>query len=266
MASEQNFGAKIDRDSITLSGPQDEQQEFLQSLVTNDVTRASSDTLVYAALLTPQGKYLSDFFIRRTSEGDFALDVASAQAEALTKRLTMYKLRRPITLTRTAHPVAVIWGEQQPDNALPDPRDPALGWRVYSDADAALANSQSGDYDLHRLQLAVPESETDLIANDTYILEAGFERMNGVDFKKGCYVGQEIVARMKHKTELRKGYVLVSVSGSATPGEVIKAQDDRPAGVLYSNRDNVGLALLRHERAKDAHSLTAADAKISKPN
>ena len=265
MASEQNFGAKIDRNSIALGGPQEEQKEFLQSLVTNDVERATSETLVYAALLTPQGKYLSDFFIRRTAEGDYTLDVAPAQAEALTKRLTMYKLRRPITLTQEDHPVAAIWGEHPPANALPDPRDPALGWRVYSEADAALADAQAGDYDLHRLRLAVPESETDLIANDTYILEAGFERMNGVDFKKGCYVGQEIVARMKHKTELRKGYALVPVSGTAPSGEVIKTNDDKPAGVLYSNRDNIGLALLRLDRAKSATSLTAANAIVGKP-
>ncbi len=266
MASEQNFGAKIERDSITLGGPQDEQLEFLQSLVTNDVARATNDALVYAALLTPQGKYLSDFFIRRTVEGDYALDVAPVQAESLTKRLTMYKLRRPVTLTRDSHAVAVVWGDHQPEGALPDPRDPALGWRVYSGADTALTDTQPGDYDLHRLRLAVPESETDLIANDTYILEAGFERMSGVDFKKGCYVGQEIVARMKHKTELRKGYALVSVSGSASPGEVIKTEDDKPAGVLYSNRDNIGLALLRTDRAEKAASLTAAEASISKPN
>ncbi len=266
MASEQNFGAKIDRDSITLGGPQEEQLEFLQSLVTNDVARATADCLVYAALLTPQGKYLSDFFIRRTADGDYALDVAPMQAEALTKRLSMYKLRRPVTLTHEPHPIAAIWGEDQPPNALPDPRDPALGWRVYIDPDSALAGTEPGDYDLHRLRLAVPESETDLIANDTYILEAGFERMDGVDFKKGCYVGQEIVARMKHKTELRKGYALVSVTGSADPGEIIKTDEDKPAGVLYSNRDQIGLALLRLDRAEKATSLTAANASIGKPS
>ena len=262
MASEQNFGAKIDRASITFGGPQEEQKEFLQSLVTNDVERATSDTLVYAALLTPQGKYLSDFFVRRTSDGDFVLDVAPAQAEALTKRLTMYKLRRPITLTREDRSVAVIWGGKQPTSALPDPRDSGLGWRVYDDPDSALSDTQPGDYDLHRLRLGVPESDADLIANDTYILEADFERMSGVDFKKGCYVGQEIVARMKHKTELRKGYAVVSVAGSATPGEVIKTEEEKPAGVLYSNRDNIGLALLRLDRARNAATLTAEGATI----
>jgi len=266
MASEQNFGEKINRVSITLGGPAEEQEDFLQSLVTNDVSRAGKDTLVYAALLTPQGKYLSDFFIRRTDENDFTLDVAPTQAEALTKRLSMYQLRRPITLTQTNHPITVLWGGTAPTNALVDPRDPGLGWRIYTDPDAALSQAQIGDYDLHRLRLAIPESVADLIANDTYILEAGFERMNGVDFKKGCYVGQEIVARMKHKTELRKSYTLVSVSGQAQPGEAIKTEENKPAGVLYSNRDNIGLALLHLDRAKKANSLSAADANVTAPS
>lgn len=262
MASEQTFGALIERESIVLGGPEDEQREFLQSLVTNDVAKASTDTLIYSALLTPQGKYLSDFFVRRTAEGNYALDAAPAQADALAKRLTMYKLRRPVTLDRQSAPVAVIWGGDAPEGGLPDPRDPALGWRVYDDPAAALSNAGAGDYDLHRLKLSVPESDADLIPNDTYILEAGFERMNGVDFKKGCYVGQEIVARMKHKTELRKKYALVSVSDDVSQGEPIKTSENKPAGVIFSSRDGIGLALLRLDRVNSAQSLTAGSAKI----
>jgi folate-binding protein YgfZ len=262
MASEQTFGAQINREIIALSGPEEEQRDFLQSLVTNDVTKAGADTLVYAALLTPQGKYLSDFFIRKTASGDYSLDVAPAQAEALTKRLTMYKLRRPITLTREHASVAAVWGGEAPAQGFPDPRDPALGWRVYDDPAAALANANPSDYDLHRLKLSIPESDADLIANDTYILEAGFERMAGVDFKKGCYVGQEIIARMKHKTELRKGYALVSVSDAIPLGEPIKTIEEKPAGVVFSNRDGIGLALLRLDRVKSAETLTAGNATV----
>jgi len=262
MASEQTFGELIERETLLLEGPQDEQLDFLQSLVTNDVEAATSEKLIYAALLTPQGKYLSDFLIRRTAAGDYALDVAPAQAEALVKRLTMYKLRRPITIKREVARVAVVWGGEAPVNGLIDPRDPKLGWRVYDNPDAAAALTETGDYDLHRLKLAVPESDKDLIANDTYILEAGFERMNGVDFKKGCYVGQEIVARMKHKTELRKGYALVSVSGEVPTGEPIKTSENKPAGVIYSTRDGLGLALVRFDRVKDGNSLTSADQKV----
>ena len=262
MASGQVYGTKIDRSAIVFSGPQEEQSDFLQSLVSNDVTRAGPDRLVYAALLTPQGKYLSDFFIRLSPEGDFILDVAPDQADALSKRLTMYKLRRPITLESRPAPVAVLWGGDAPEDGLTDPRHPNLGWRVYEGHDTALSGTETGDYDLHRLKLAIPQSGTDLIPNDTYILEAGFEAMNGVDFKKGCYVGQEIVSRMKHKTELRKGYVPVTVSSSVTAGETIITEEGKPAGTLYSNRDAHGLALIRYDRAAKAERLTAGTATV----
>ncbi len=263
MASEQTFGAIIQRESIIFEGPIEEQKEFLQSLVTNDVMAATAETLIYAALLTPQGKYLSDFFIRLDAEGNFVLDVAPSQAEALIKRLTMYKLRRPITIIREESKVAVIWGDSAPTNGLIDPRDHKLGWRVYDDVETAMASVESGDYDFHRLELAIPESEVDLIPNDTYILEAGFEKMKGVDFKKGCYVGQEIVARMKHKTELRKGYVLVAVSGTASSGEQILTSENKPAGTLYSTKNGIGLALLRFDRVKDNQSLRSSDTNVS---
>ena len=265
MASEQTSGAQIHRESIIFSGPENEQLDFLQSLVTNDVSKATGQSLVYAALLTPQGKYLSDFFIRKAPDGNFILDVAPAQADALAKRLTMYKLRRPVTLTRESAPVTVLWGggANAPEQGLRDPRDPDMGWRIYDGDGSSMAGVSEGDYDLHRLKLGVPEADTDLIANDTYILEAGFERMNGVDFKKGCYVGQEIVARMKHKTELRKKYARVAVSGSAEPGAVIQTEDNKPAGVLYSARDGIGLALIRTDRAEKAALLMAGAAMVS---
>lgn len=256
------YGARLDREGIALSGPVDEQADFLQSLVTNDIGPASPDDLVYAALLTPQGKYLSDFFIFRDGDGNYVLDVAAGQGEALEKRLTMYRLRRPVDLTRTPLPAAAFWGGEMP-GALPDPRDSALGSRLYGEAvEVAIIMATAGDYDLHRLKLGVPESGTDLIPNDTYILEAGFERLNGVDFKKGCYIGQEIVARMKHKTDLRKQYRIVTVEGVADPDSPIVTEDGKPAGRLYSVRDGVGLALVRLERAKTAESLRTETAKI----
>ncbi len=263
MASQQTFGAIIQRESVIFDGPQEEQKEFLQSLVTNDVAAATADTLIYAALLTPQGKYLSDFFVRLDAKDNFVLDVVPSQAEALVKRLAMYKLRRPIRITREPLTVAVIWGEDIPKSGLIDPRDPKLGWRVYDDAETIIASVESSDYDFHRLKLAIPESETDLIPNDTYILEAGFEKMNGVDFKKGCYVGQEIVARMKHKTELRKGYVLVSVSGTTQPGEQILTSEKKPVGTLHSTKNGVGLAFIRFDKVKNLKLFNASGGTIN---
>ena len=245
-----------ERSIVALSGDGDEQLDFLQSLVTNDVSRAAPDTLVYAALLTPQGKYLSDFLVWRTDAGDFRLDVATSLSADLVKRLTMYRLRRPIAIDHEQRDVTAVWGSD-PGIGLHDPRHPDLGWRIY---DGTSIEAAPGDYDLHRLALGVPESAIDLVVNDTYVLEAGFERMAGVDFRKGCYVGQEIVARMKHKTELRKGLVPVRLSGNAPVGTVLMSDDGKPAGTLYSNRDGVGIAHLRFDRAKNP--LTDAENKI----
>lgn len=234
------------RSIVSLSGEAGEQEEFLQSLVTNDVTRAGPDTLVYAALLTPQGKYLADFLIWRDGEGNFHLDTASALATDLAKRLTMYRLRRPVQITQNPTTVTAFWGADSAPG-LRDPRHPALGWRSYGPV--AEKGGEAGDYDLHRLRLGIPESGTDLVVGETYILEALYEALHGVDFRKGCYVGQEIVARMKFKTELRKGLAPVTVTGAAPAGTALLTPDGKPAGTLYSNRNGHGLAHLRFDRA-----------------
>jgi len=250
------FGETLSgRSIVSLSGDADEQLDFLQSLVTNDMARAAPDRLVYAALLTPQGKYLVDFLVWRDAAGDFRLDVASALAADLVKRLTMYRLRRPVQIASEVATVTALWGAT-PETGLRDPRHDALGWRVYD----GEADHQSGDYDLHRLTLGIPESGTDLIVNDSYILEAGFEPLHGVDFRKGCYVGQEINARMKFKTELRKGLRRVAVTGTAPPGTALLSADGKPAGTLYSNRDGHGLAHLRFDRAVEG--MADADAQV----
>lgn len=246
--------ARLARNVIALDGDAAEQGDFLQSLLTNDITKARADHLVYAALQTPQGKFLADMLVGLDPAGNYRLDVAAELAADVLKRLTMYRLRRPITLAKLEMPVFAVWGEgTPPQGAARDPRNDALGWRFYN----AEPSSAPGDYDLHRLQLGIPEAPADLIPNDTFLLEAGFEALHGVDFKKGCYVGQEIVARMKHKTTLRKGYRPVAVIGSAKPGTAITNAEGRDAGTLYSNRDGFGIALIRQDRAEGA--LAAGD-------
>jgi len=181
-------------------------RSFLQNLVTNDVDWIDAGP-VWAALLTPQGKYLVDFFM--VAKGDAVLlDVDAAYAASLAQRLSMYRLRADVTVEETEITVANGDGPP-PEGAFADPRDAELGWRAY--------DGRAGTHDLTeaRVRLVVPETGVELVANDTYPLEAGFERLNGVDFRKGCYVGQEVTARMKHKTELRKGFVGVEVEGAA---------------------------------------------------
>ena len=243
---------------------------FLQGLVTNDVTRLAPGRAVYAALLSPQGKYLFDFLLVEAGDGAVLVDVAADRAAALLQRLSLYKLRRAVTVTAAEGlGVALVWGEAPATAALavPDPRDPALGWRLYA-ADPLAALAEAGatpatfaDYDTLRLTRAVPETGTDLVPDETYILEAGFERLHGVDFRKGCYVGQEVTARMHHKTELRKGLLPVRVEGTPPPpGTPVLMADGRAAGTLHSAIDGLGLAHLRFDRLDGP--LMAGEARV----
>lgn len=225
---------------------------FLQSLVTNDVTRADTG-LVYAALLTPQGKYIADFFIYAYSDR-LILDVDAAIAPALLTRLQMYRLRADVELSLSD--TLVSRRASKFDGALADPRHPAMGWRGYGPTDV----SDDTNWDLARVAHVIPETGIELTP-ETYILEAGFERLNGIDFRKGCYVGQEIAARMKHKTDLKKGLAQVTVDGFAEPGTPITA-GNKPAGTLLTRSANQAIAYLRFDRASG--NMLAGTAKITR--
>ena len=214
--------------------------DFLQGLITNDVTKADGG-IIYAALLTPQGKFVADFFVIGEAER-LLIDVAASHMQVLGQRLTMYRLRAAVEITLTDLTVSRGTGEM-PAGAYPDPRDPALGWRFYGDEDI----SDETDWDSIRVAHLVPATGVEL-TDDTYVLEAGFERLHGVDFKKGCFVGQEIVARMKHKTTLRKGLARVKLAGAAQPGDPITA-DGKPVGQLHTISGIEAIAYLRFDRA-----------------
>jgi folate-binding protein YgfZ len=221
----------------------EDRAEFLQGLVTNDVRRAQ-EGLVYAALLTPQGKYLADFFLHER-DGAILIDVAEGLADSLLKRLQLYRLRARVAFGQS--PLNVLRGTgPAPGGAMADPRHPSLGWRLYAGEHGSAPET---DWDAIRVAACVPESGIELIPEESYILECGFERLNGVDFRKGCYVGQEVTARMKHKTELRKGLVTVEVEGSAPSGTAILS-GGRPAGTLYTQSGGHGIAHLRFDRAE----------------
>lgn len=227
--------------------------EFLQGLITNDMARLK-DGLLYAALLTPQGKFLTDFFLFEHG-GTITLDAPSATADDLARRLTMYRLRADVQIT--ASPLNVKRGTgPAPQNALPDPRHTALGWRLYG----SETGSDATNWDAIRVAHCIPETGVELIPNETYILEAGFEALNGVDFRKGCYVGQEIIARMKHKTTLKKGFVTVGITGTAPTGTPITS-NGKPAGTLFTQSGDQAIAYLRFNRANG--DLNADDATIT---
>jgi folate-binding protein YgfZ len=226
--------------------------DFLQNLVTNDVSRLS-EGLVWAALLTPQGKYLCDFFLV-PGEDAILLDVAEPLANMLVQRLSMYKLRAKVAIEPTDIEVSQGAGAA-PEGAFADPRSAALGWRAYDGRASGTA-----DWDALRVAHGVPESGIELIPNESFPLEVGFERFHGVDFRKGCYVGQEVTARMKHKTELRKGLRRVVVEGSAPVGTEIVAEDGKPAGTLFTQAGAEGLAYLRFDRAQG--EMRAGEARL----
>jgi len=242
----------IPRRIVLLTGRDTE--PFLQGLITNDIA-GLDDGLVYTALLTPQGKYIADFFLARHGDG-VLLDVAEPLADALVKRLSMYKLRADVTIGEAGLNLQRGTGAA-PDGALADPRHPDLGWRAYSDAPAS---DDGSDWDAIRVAHIIPETGIELTP-DTFILEAGFEALHGVDFRKGCYVGQEVTARMKHKTELRKGLRRVAITGEAEVGTEITA-NGKAAGTLFTRAGDQAIAYLRLDRATGAMQAGEADVHL----
>lgn len=216
---------------------------FLQGLVSNDLRPLETGPgLVWCALLTPQGKYLADFFVARLADGRLLIDIAETLAPDTLRRLTMYRLRADVKITPTS--LCTLRGlGPPPKGAFTDPRHPVLGFRFWSETPG---NPPSIDWDAIRVDHLIPESGIELCPDETYILEAGFERLHGVDFRKGCYVGQEVTARMKHKTDLRRGLVRLAADAVVPVGTEILA-DGKPVGKLFTQSHGFGIALMRVE-------------------
>ena len=239
-----------DRKVFCLSGR--DTKNFLQDLITNHIAKAE-DGLSYAALLGPQGKFLFDFFLF-TKDDDIFLDCAADQADALNQRLMTYRLRRSVDITPTD--LIVTCGlETGPDGAMADPRNPEMGWRYYG----AAIDAETVDWAARRIRLGIPETGYELLA-DSYILEMRFEALNGVDFRKGCYIGQEITARMKHKTQLRKGLARASLS-KEVPLHTPITSEGKEIGFVCSQAAGQALIYLRFEKA--AGALNAGDAVLN---
>ncbi len=185
---------------LRLSG--DDPRGFLQGLVTNDTAALAPDQPLWAGLLTPQGKALFDFVM--WADGDTVLlDCEAAQADALARRLSLYRLRRAVTIERTA--LAVHWS-RDPGHGVPDPRLAALGWRWLGEA-----GEPSGNWLAHRLSLGVTEGVAELGQDKTLWLEANARELGGVSFTKGCYVGQENTARMHHRAKVNRRLVVAPI-------------------------------------------------------
>lgn len=237
-----------DRTILSLTGS--DRVSFLQGLVSNDVSKLNGG-IAYAALLTPQGKYLADFFVVDRGD-DLLIDVAAPLAPMLFQRLSMYKLRSDVAIAETDLRVKRGVGPAL-DGAHADPRHAGLGWRLYGDE-----QGEAADFDALRVEHIVPETGIELTP-DAFILEQGFERLNGVDFRKGCYVGQEVTARMKHKTELRKGIARVRIEGTAQTGDTILS-GEKEVGTLQTVSGDRAIAYLRFDRVGD--EMTVGQARV----
>ncbi len=247
-----------DRSVLQVLG--EDRAAFLQGLLSNDAETLSDGTGRYAALLSPQGKIQFDMFVIRAG-GALYLDVSSRLAADLLKRLGFYKLRAKVTLSDATDQfqVAAIWGGgvgAVGGGALATYRDPRLhelGWRAIVPRDALVtANATAEDYDGMRIGLAIPDGGRDFVYGDTFPHDAGLDLLHGVDFKKGCYVGQEVVSRMQHRGTARTRVLAVEGSGPLPEGGCDLLDDGFPVGRLGSVRGVRGIALARVDRVRNA--------------
>ena len=281
-----SFVVLEDRGILAVSGP--DRAGFLQGLVSNDVEKIAADRAIYAALLTAQGKYLHDFIMVAAGEAIW-LDAEAGRLADLRRRLSMYRLRAKVTLDELPDlALAAVFGDgvcgvldlpEQPGAARPfaggvalvDPRLMALGARVILPREeiretliaAGIAEADFAAYDRHRLALGIPDGSRDLIVEKSILLESGFDELNGVDWQKGCYIGQELTARTKYRGLIKKRLFPVRIDGPAPASGTILSLDGKEAGEMRSSRDGTGLALLRRDAVVEGQPLAAEGATLT---
>jgi tRNA-modifying protein YgfZ len=255
-----------DRGVVKVSG--NDARDFLNGLVTTDVTLLRPGLGRFGALLTPQGKITTDFLITEAPSGHgggFLIDCPRVLAQGLTDKLGFYKLRAKVVVENLSDSLGVLaaWDGDlalKTDLAFADPRSPALGWRILVPEELAqkaadLIGAEMVDstgYDAHRIASGVPRGGLDFIYGDAFPHETNMDRLHGVDFDKGCYVGQEVVSRMQHRGTARTRTVRIILDGPAPePGAAILA-GDKPVGTMGSAAGRNGLALIRIDRVADA--------------
>ena len=228
-------------------------RHFLQGLISNDVERLEPGAIRFAALLTPQGRLLFDMFVIGGDDG-CRLDVQTAQRDALVQRLLIYRLRAKVEIAAADARICALWGDgPAAPGWTPDPRLPQLGWRgIDLDPPAGAEITDETAYGAHRLMLGAPDPGRDCQPDKTYPIEANFDLLNGIDFKKGCYVGQETTSRMKRRGGIRSRMLPILFDGPAPlAGTEVMAGPLR-AGEALSGQDGRAMALLRLDRIKDA--------------
>jgi folate-binding protein YgfZ len=274
-----------DRAILAVGGP--DRRAFLQGLISNDVDKVAPARAGYAALLTAQGRYLHDFMIAEDG-GALLLDAERERIGDLKRRLAVYRLRSKVTLDeRPEVVVAAVFGAAalvsldlpaEPGAArafagglaFVDPRLSALGARCFLGRDGAAAvlaaagctAAPFADYDRLRLCLGVPDGSRDLVPEKSLLLESGFDELHGVDWNKGCYIGQELTARTKYRGLVKRRLIPVLIEGPVPAPGTLTTIDGREAGEMRSSRDGRGLALLRIDAALDQRPLSAGESVI----
>ena len=255
-----------DRGVVKVAG--DDARGFLNGLVTNDIAKVAPGKPRFAALLTPQGKIIVDFIVAEAPGNDgggFFLDCPRALASALVEKLNFYKLRAKVICEDLSNVLGVtaIWdgtAESEYGLSYPDPRLPVLGSRIMlpphlaEEAAADLGGMLAGAdaYEAHRIALGVPRGGLDFIYGDTFSHEADMDQLNGVDFGKGCYIGQEVVSRVEHRASARSRVVPIVYDEFAPSSGLPVMAGDRQIGTLGSTAKGHGLALVRLDRIGDA--------------
>lgn len=259
-----------DRGVVKVSG--EDARNFLNGLVTTDVAQLKPGLGQFGALLTPQGKIVVDFLITEAPGGHgggFLLDCPRALAKALADKLGFYKLRARVAVEDLSRSLGVIaaWDGDvvtQGDLAFADPRLPALGFRILAPEELAqkVANQIGADlvdssaYEAHRIACGVPRGGLDFIYGDAFPHETNMDRLHGVDFEKGCYVGQEVVSRMQHRGTARTRTVRVILDGPPPEAGTTILAGDKVVGTMGSTSGQNGLALIRTDRVADALQAT----------
>ena len=246
MTTDCTYAVLKSRALIALGG--EDWRDFLQGLITQDVETLQAGEARFGALLTPQGRLLFDLFVVGREDGAW-LDVEDGSRQALILRLTMYRLRAKVTIAADETPVSVLFGgETAPEGWIADPRLPTLGWRGYGvDAPIDAVQVEEPAYDGHRLALGVP-GPADWGSEKTYPIEANFDLLNGIDFHKGCFVGQETTSRMKRRGQIKNRMLPLKFDGAPPAFDAEVLLGDRRAGEVLSGQDGRAMALVRLDR------------------
>lgn len=258
-----------DRTILKISGP--DAKPFLQGLVTNDVGRLAPGHPVYAALLTAQGKIISDFILSTAGEA-ILMDCAASRAPDLAARLKKFRLRAKVQVEEAGASLTVLSAPEAPpanlavETVAVDPRLPELGWRWIVSAGTSLPpdieHEPHASYDRHRMECGVPDSDLDLKPETFFPLDCNFEELQGVDFNKGCYVGQELTSRMKHRATSRRRILPVAGAAPLPPHGTSLRVGEVEAGEMLGSQGPIGLAILRLDRLGEAREVWAGDRAI----